>query len=293
MLNAQSADTLRKEILDVALIRVVYKTEQRALKEGQPYIVPDTMALEIGDAWSKYYSYFRQIKDSVAVYNRLNDAYPLLGRTFGSNDEELQARLESKQEIHDKLDDRQYGEPSIIYKNRLKNEVMTLDDGPFMGNGYTLFRFSEEIPPQNWEIQTDTATVLNYLCQKAVTTFRGRAYAAWFTTDIPVGEGPWKLYGLPGMILKAEDSEGVFRFEAIGIEKVQNKPIEVVFDYQNFYNGRLIIFRRKVIDGNLKQWQTHRKERFKNISIAFVTSVAIRYYRTKNPIIYPEMEIIK
>ena len=97
LLNAQSADTLRKEILDVALIRVVYKTEQRALKEGQPYIVPDTMALEIGDAWSKYYSYFRQIKDSVAVYNRLNDAYPLLGRTFGSNDEELQARLESKQ----------------------------------------------------------------------------------------------------------------------------------------------------------------------------------------------------
>jgi len=110
--------------------------------------------------------------------------------------EELQKRLESKQEVIDVLDLRKVGEPSIVYKNRRSNEIITIDEGPMeMPSTHTLFRFTENIPPQNWVILDDTLTVLGYLCQKATTVFRGRNYTVCFTMEIPVDDGPWKLYG--------------------------------------------------------------------------------------------------
>lgn len=63
----------------------------------------------------------------------------------------------------------------------------------------------------NWEITSDTLSIANFKCIKAIGAFRGRTYTAWFTTDIPFPFGPWKLYGLPGLILQAEDSEKRFK----------------------------------------------------------------------------------
>ena len=36
-------------------------------------------------------------------------------------------------------------------------------------------------------------TVASFDCQKAECDFRGRRWEAWFTPEIPVSEGPWKL----------------------------------------------------------------------------------------------------
>ena len=44
--------------------------------------------------------------------------------------------------------------------------------------------------------------------------------------DVPVSEGPWKLHGLPGLIIKAEDSRGHFAFTCTGLEQRREaKPI--------------------------------------------------------------------
>jgi GLPGLI family protein len=70
----------------------------------------------------------------------------------------------------------------------------------------------------SWELLPETKNINSYKCQKARGNFRGRAYTVWFTNDIPVSMGPWKLNGLPGLILEATDSLNQFQFFAEKIE---------------------------------------------------------------------------
>lgn len=82
------------------------------------------------------------------------------------------------------------------------------------------FLLEAPIPKQDWEIQDDTKVIGGYTCQKATTTFGGRHYTAWFTPDIPFSFGPWKLHGLPGLILAAKDDKGEVEFEYSGFDKL-------------------------------------------------------------------------
>lgn len=75
----------------------------------------------------------------------------------------------------------------------------------------------------HWILADDTSTIMGYKCQKAEGYFRGRNYIAWFANDIPVNSGPYKFYGLPGLILKIYDLQKNFDFECVGIEKLTKK----------------------------------------------------------------------
>lgn len=68
--------------------------------------------------------------------------------------------------------------------------------------------YVKEIKPQiNWKIEKETKKIGKFTCQKATAIFRGRNYTAWFTSKIPLPYGPWKLQGLPGLILEAYDAK--------------------------------------------------------------------------------------
>jgi GLPGLI family protein len=77
-----------------------------------------------------------------------------------------------------------------------------------------------------WKLLDETKKLNNFLCQKASCDFRGRTYTAWFTIDIPVSLGPWKLNGLPGLILEAYDSKNQVHFYAEVISFNSNYTIE-------------------------------------------------------------------
>lgn len=90
------------------------------------------------------------------------------------------------------------------------------------------YLIEESMPVIDWKISNDTATFGGLHCQKATGRFKGRDYIVWFSPDLPVRIGPWKLGGLPGVILDAHDlkNEVVFKFD--GIEKaavVEVKPL--------------------------------------------------------------------
>ena len=82
-----------------------------------------------------------------------------------------------------------------------------------------VYKYTESVPKIKWKIESGQKEILGYKCQQALCTFRGRQYEVWFTTDIPLSYGPWKLQGLPGLILEAKDSKGEYHFTAVGIEK--------------------------------------------------------------------------
>lgn len=80
------------------------------------------------------------------------------------------------------------------------------------------YLIKEPLEKTDWQISTETKELLGHTCQKATGTVKGRAYTAWFTTDIPASFGPWKLFGLPGLILEASDNTGRIRFTCTRIE---------------------------------------------------------------------------
>ena len=78
----------------------------------------------------------------------------------------------------------------------------------------------EEPTPLIWSILPATATVAGYACQRATTTFGGRQWEAWFTRAVPVSDGPYKFYGLPGLIVKVGDLRQHYVFELAQLRKL-------------------------------------------------------------------------
>lgn len=92
----------------------------------------------------------------------------------------------------------------------------------------TSYLIDEPFPNIQWKISADTITIRNLSCQKATTHFKGRNYTAWFCADLPYRSGPWKLTGLPGLIVEAYDAKHDVEFKFDGIEQVTktDKPAE-------------------------------------------------------------------
>lgn len=60
----------------------------------------------------------------------------------------------------------------------------------------------DKITKPTWNIDSkSTKKVAGYTCIKATTTFRGSNIIAYFTKELPYSAGPFKFFGLPGLIL--------------------------------------------------------------------------------------------
>jgi GLPGLI family protein len=95
--------------------------------------------------------------------------------------------------------------------------------------------YEEDIPKQEWQIYEDSVlTILGMECHKATTTFRGRVWEVWFTEELPISLGPWKLGGLPGLILKATADKDFIKFTAISIKSDHLNPVT----YYNWGNEK-------------------------------------------------------
>jgi GLPGLI family protein len=59
---------------------------------------------------------------------------------------------------------------------------------------------------------------------------RGRDYTVWFAPDIPVSAGPWKLWGLPGLIVEARSDDGRVYFVLTSLQATAEYPAEPVVE---------------------------------------------------------------
>ncbi|BFG69603.1 hypothetical protein KACHI17_04840 [Sediminibacterium sp. KACHI17] len=105
-----------------------------------------------------------------------------------------------------------YGAPVYFFRNLPAGKFSSV--AKLRGNTYLL---NENITTPDWKISPETKEIKGYTCQKATTEFKGRFYEVWFCPKVPYPYGPWKLGGLPGLILEASDSkkEIVFNFKSM------------------------------------------------------------------------------
>ena len=200
MAQARNNDTLA---VANTTYRITYQS--KAVKDtlAKPYIYrDDEMRLDIsGDGVSKFYSYTAELRAKV-----------------------MRERVEKGV-----FDFRDLPKPGAFtmefYKNYPeKGKTLMLETV-----GETKCQIEEKIETPEWTILPDsTADIMGYTCQLATTHFKGRQWYAWYTEDIPLDEGPWKLRGLPGLILKAYDSSRQFIFDGQGMEQPDGESITFI-----------------------------------------------------------------
>ena len=104
----------------------------------------------------------------------------------------------------------------------------------------------ESMPDIAWTLTDDTLTVSGYLCQQATCKFRGVEWHVWYTEDIPSSAGPWRLRGLPGLIVEAQSEAHTFRLaelrnEASPITAPEQRP-----DVQRIKYAKLLKHRNEI-----------------------------------------------
>lgn len=90
------------------------------------------------------------------------------------------------------------------------------------------FKINDSYPDLQWELLPEKKIVDGLECKKAVTKYRGKIWEVWYAPSITLPYGPWKLHGLPGIIVEANDSEKTFNYRMVSIsydvEKIPEIP---------------------------------------------------------------------
>ena len=111
-----------------------------------------------------------------------------------------------------------------IFKNMTSKNITTIDHIYMQG----MYEYEESFNAFNWQITAETDTINNYVCQKAICDFGGRTWEAWFTSELPFSDGPYKFCNLPGLILNVADTENHYSWKFLSIER----PSELMMVYE-------------------------------------------------------------
>ncbi|WP_329905226.1 GLPGLI family protein [Porphyromonas pogonae] len=199
-LHAQSVQTL-----DSAYMKIAYKYE-RTRKPPRVRPLTDQLILAIGKDVSVFYSPLTFEMDTLNASPKGEEIF--MKRFSDAFDKGI---ILSKKYM------------TYIFKNYPHGAVTVTDI-----INTDAYLYEDKLNDQKWHIEDSTKSILNYECQKATCTYRGRQWTAWFAPEIPIGNGPWLLGGLPGLIMEAYDSERLYVFTAVGLEKVTDNPIVII-----------------------------------------------------------------
>lgn len=211
--------------------RFVYQVTMKPDASNKADVKTENAYLDISAEKSMFYSENRIKRDSVMKANFQS------GGARGFNRDQMES-LRSNINYSIEKDKKNQ---KILYKDRLGRDIYSY----------------EEDRPLDWKILSETTKIGEYKVQKAETDFGGRKWTVWFTTDLPYQDGPYKFTGLPGLVVKAEDSEGDYSFDLMKNYKISDFPEMTTF-------GNIIKVKRS---DYVKQ-----QEKFKSDPMSFVNS---------------------
>lgn len=166
----------------------------------------------------------KHIYDTLNTTQLTSEKYDLFlsksSSVFKSNDKKIQDSLMKVQFSKTKImappsGKRANSEEIFIYQNekKLYTNVIAIIGKHVVERSY---------PQISWKITQERKIIAGYKSQKAIGTYHGRRYTAWFTTELPFNAGPWKLTGLPGLILEAVDDTKRIKFEFLSFKQLPN-----------------------------------------------------------------------
>ncbi|RYY54311.1 MAG: GLPGLI family protein [Chitinophagaceae bacterium] len=79
--------------------------------------------------------------------------------------------------------------------------------------------YRDTLYPMEWTIDNETKVIDSLSCTRATADFRGRTYIAWFCSDLALPFGPWKIGGLPGLIIRLEDEHGYLKASMVKLSR--------------------------------------------------------------------------
>ena len=202
ILTALFVQNLWAQESTVKTLRIVYNTKYTDPIGIQEF--KDVQYLDIQDERSAFYSYFHH--RSKAIGDSLNRRGSV-----------------SIAQLHKLTSPYSEGQWYYVYKGFPVDGKLT-----YLDTNLCKFKYEEPISKMKWKMLGKDSVIAGYPCQLAETNFRGRTWKAWFTLDIPIPNGPWKLGGLPGLILKATDHTGWYDFDCGGIQNITAQPITVL-----------------------------------------------------------------
>lgn len=109
-----------------------------------------------------------------------------------------------------------------VYKNYPEEGKITVTE--YLAG---MYKYEEDMPRLHWILEEGDTVIAGYRCFRASTIYRGRTWMVCYAPDIALNDGPWKLCGLPGLILYALDSQGYFKYDCVGIKAGLSKPIRL------------------------------------------------------------------
>ena len=205
-----------------AEIKVSYTYNETVVRGADGLIKRDVpFVLLANKTQSKFYSPATEYKDSLestpqgrAVSNQIfNDA----------------VKRYSETKDRSAMDNVTYRTFLYIFRSYHDNEMTVYDKAGSLEQGC----YTEPLGEIEWEIGDSTKTVLGYDCVMATASYHGRDWTAWFAPEIPLQEGPWKLTGLPGLILEASESSGQHSFVATGLQ-ASDQEIFPIYPYRQY-----------------------------------------------------------
>lgn len=174
--------------------RFVYQVSMKLDSTDKKNIKTEEVYLDISPEKTMFYSENRIKRDSVLKANFQN------GEMRSFNRDQMEALRSNI---------------SYTIEKDKKSQKLTFKDRI----GRDMYSYEEE-RPINWVMSSETSKIGDYKVQKATTDFAGRKWIAWFTTNLPYQDGPYKFGGLPGLIIKVEDSAGDYSFDLMKNYKI-------------------------------------------------------------------------
>ena len=225
-------DTDKYETLDTCYLNVSYLLKYRNSEKDDSLSFNDIMDLQMGRHYNAFFS-----RDLRALDTR--------------NTKELKTNMQFST-----IPENYIGFDVLI--NHSDSLTTVTNRLPYTSQ---VIEYSESTDIPKWTyMPEDVDTIMGYHCHVAICNYEGRDWKVYYTNDIPIPYGPWKLNGVKGLVLKAVDTENNFIFEAVGLTQ---KPQSIIrYDWS----------RKKM---KKEDWKKFERDMYKNAG-SFVRNTGAR-----------------